>query len=367
VRGHSQRQILSALSAPETVSSIAVFELAGTSSFKPQTGDTTTIKLWGGGGSSAGCNALSGKRGGAAGGSYAQSALALSITTYAVVVAGTRNATANSGAKGNSSTFGGTMVVAEGGNGSGTADQFGGLGSVSASTGQTLRRGGNGANGDSTYSGGGGGGAGTTGNGGDCQTGGLYFGAGTSINGGNGGTARNSASSGQAGSNYGGGGSGAWRTSSGSYFGGNGAQGKAEIVFTAIKYQIPHNSTFNSNVWSMLHGSTVITSGSLVLTSAPANTMLARFTDKEVYPGQRIRLTATFVGITQYIFIVLGNAAGVFQSNITVTTFAVETGTLDFTYDVPKNLLGPMYLSVRGGVNISSGSLTNIGLEIVET
>lgn len=202
------------------------------------------VKGWAGGGSGSGCT-TQGTGGGGQGGAYAESLVAVTPgTTYQIVVAAVKTGTTAAGAAGNDTTFATSIVVAKGGAG-GTNSAGGNTDNAASSTGDIKYKGGTGAppNG-TTSSGAGGGGAGDTGAGNNANT--TTAGAAKANNGGAGGAGRTTAGNGAAGSAAGGGGGGAWRASTTNQSGGNGAQGRMEIVY-AIPKASSIKDSFNDN------------------------------------------------------------------------------------------------------------------------
>ena len=240
-----------------TVIYILVFGLFGMTSLFSQTTNTFTtsstwtapagvttiqVEAWGGGAGGASTpNTNNTNAGGGGGGAYAirNTVTVVPGTTYTITV-GTGG---GSGANGQSSTatFGGITITAAGGStgsSSSTTAGTGGLGgTIAASAGDLVYRGGNGANGiyqpggSNTGTGGGGGsGAGTLGNGNDgtgSTAGGVRSNSGGA--GGNGGVSANGTAAPTVAGNYGGGGGGAGHRNN---IGGSGRPGAMVITFT---------------------------------------------------------------------------------------------------------------------------------------
>lgn len=214
----------------------------------PITGNIT-VECWaagGGGGRGGTTNKYGG--GGGGGGQYAIKVIAVTKGTqyaYSVGSAGSGGTTAvPNGGTGGDSTFNTNSVIAKGGTG-GFAyvnGRTGGVGNTAGGVGDTIRVGGNGVTGATTYSGGGGGGAGSNTAGGNATT--FTGGTGGSLNGGNGGNGTEAnAAVGSPGSTYGGGGGGGTKNSNG----GNGAGGYIVITYSDNTAPTVTLNTLNGN------------------------------------------------------------------------------------------------------------------------
>ncbi len=203
---------------------------------------SVTASAWGGGG---GGGRETGRRatgGGGAGGAFATAVLTVTpSSTYTVNVAGggAGGSVADiNGSQGGASWFDavGVLYAEGGGGGTGAAldnqNGAGATGSSASSIGDTVVRGGNGAQGNTGASGAGGGGAGSTGAGGDASVG--TGGTGTSLYGGDGADGVGDDSDGADGSTFGGGGSGGNARNRDDHDGGDGAAGRI-----TVSYDIP--------------------------------------------------------------------------------------------------------------------------------
>ncbi len=191
---------------------------------------SVSVEAWGGGGAGGGRGSSSGVSGGGGGGAYAKSTVTVTpLQTYQYTVGGGGGGGTGIGSDGSFSQWEtGLAVKAAGGKGGASATTKGLGGAVIDSTGTTIFKGGDGADGGTT-SGGGGGGAGSTGVGGNAIAGSM--GIGRSEGGGNGGGGVVNAT-GNNGSAAGGGGSGAHRTN-GNRRGGDGAAGQIRITYNS--------------------------------------------------------------------------------------------------------------------------------------
>lgn len=211
-------------------------------SFIPPAGVTNvTAKAWGAGG---GGNSVTGiftgrGGGGGGGGAYASSTLTVSPGVIYNIVVGNGGAP---NSPGGISSFGDTMVRADGGYGANSATGANGGSDVSPlSIGQITRRGGSGGNGTGNilaWDSGGGGGAADASSNGDSGSG-KNGGSGISPFGGSGANGVDSNRSGNNGLIYGGGGSGAAKTAlTGDETGGRGANGLVTLDYTCPTYSL---------------------------------------------------------------------------------------------------------------------------------
>lgn len=202
---------------------------------------SVTVECWGGGGGGGGATSDSVGEfgGGGAGGAYARKVVTVTPGNSYTVTVGTGGSgvLADNGIAGNPSWFSTlSTVYAVGGNGglSFPNGGTGGIGSSATSIGDTLYRGGNGADGIlNSNGGGGGGGAGSSSDGGDTTT--SVGGSGGTGNPGTGtgGLGRSGTQgNGTDGSVYGAGGGGSYSTNTNTQ-GGNGAAGYVRLTYEA--------------------------------------------------------------------------------------------------------------------------------------
>ncbi len=220
------------------VSTTVVYD-ASTTYTAPAGVTSVTASAWGGGG---GGGRETGRRstgGGGAGGAFATAVLpVVPGSNYTVTVGGggAGGSTAGiDGSSGGASWFSAVGVVYAEGGGGGTGmavnngNGAGASGSSASSIGDTVYRGGDGAQGVTGASGAGGGGAGSTGAGGDASVG--TGGTGTSLYGGNGANGVGNNQDGANGSARGGGGSGGNADVNDDHDGGDGAGGRVTVAY----------------------------------------------------------------------------------------------------------------------------------------
>lgn len=213
----------------------ATQSFTSSTSWTAPTGVTSiTVECWGAGGTGGPATGTASRGGGGAGGSYAQKTISVTPgNSYTVTVASASTANITNKVDGGSSSFGSSLVVANGGIGGASTSGTAGTGATAVTTGSVgdvIYKGGNGGNGTASgYSGGGGGGAGSSGAGNNATT--STAGTAKSNNGGAGGAGINVANTRNNGSNYGGGGSGGLSNSTTDRAGGNGGQGLVILSF----------------------------------------------------------------------------------------------------------------------------------------
>ncbi|MFZ2339066.1 MAG: glycine-rich domain-containing protein [Bacteroidales bacterium] len=222
------------------------------------------VECWGAGGGGSTITANGRRGGGGGGGAYALSIVPVSPGNSFSVLVGIGGSAST---QGGSSSFNTNTVVAAGGSGGINNSSTGGAGgSTSGSIGDVTYPGGDGADGDDSwsYSGAGGGGAGSIGAGGDAS--GRYMGEGTEINGGDGGAGVSGKNNGNNGNTYGGGGSGACTNSVADRNGGPGANG-----LVVISWPTPYYSSVSGNPATLSNWNSLPGGGGTAPTSFTAN------------------------------------------------------------------------------------------------
>jgi hypothetical protein len=344
-----------------------------------------TVEAWGGGGGGFDGNSSGGGKGGGGGG-YAKGTITSASGVYAVVVGTGGDMNSN----GTASTFGSTLLIANGGNGGTNQTSGGGAGGTATTSGvsnATTTKGGNGGNGNNTgdVGGGGGGAGGPNGNGANGANGASNVGGnggngnnGSGGNGGNGGDGGNGAN-GSTNVLGGGGGGGGDDNENGGYGGfpgggGGGGEdggGQGADGLVRVTYTLPNNPTITLTN----------TTASSCFSASAQNVTLAYSTttgcpDKysiDFASGISDVTNANLSGTPITIVIPAGLAVGTYSGSLNVTnstygfvsssysititvTAAPNAGTLSGTQALCSNETSTLASTVSGGAWSSSAT-----------
>jgi hypothetical protein len=300
---------------------------------------SVTVECWGGGGGGSTITTTGRRGGGGGGGAFASGVVTVIPGNSYSVVVGTGG---NANTAGNNSTFNGTNVVADAGDGAQPNSQTPGPGGTVAASAGTIRyAGGSGATGGGTYSGGGGGCAGTTGPGGNAPVAAAgSFGPGTSLNGGNGGASVSGSANGNGGNTYGGGGSGACTNSFTDRTGGSGANGLVVVTWTCPVYNMTGISATDACIAT---GTSTVT-----LTGIPSELPLG------IYTVTYDRSLPAMTGLTAIMTVAVGGS-GTFTAT-GLTTVGNSTITITNLSSGPPGTCSSAISGVGNSFTISVGT-----------